>query len=154
MVESAHEAHKYMNKDPVEFLNKTQALTAALNGEYVHLYGDHVVKRGSALKYHQYELDVHCPGKSRKQIRNAQDWARERPTRTKNDLHAYSHAKEVVSAILPEPIDQPEATRTKWLWSVEHGRHYCILPGGSFQCTAPVPPASAVTPPSTTRNTD
>ena len=157
MVESAYEAHKYMNKDPAEFLNKTRALTADLNGEFVHLYGNHVVKRDSALEYHQYELDVLCPRKSlkefentRNQIRNAQDWAREHATRTKDDLHVYAHAEEVVPAILPELTDEPEATRTKWLWSAEHGRHYCILPNGSFQWSASVPPASAVTPSSTT----
>ena len=156
MVDSAYAAHKYMNKDPAEFLNKTQALTAALNGETARLYGNHVVERGSALKYHQYELDARWPGKSlkefketRNQVRNAQDWAWERATRTKDDLHAYAHAKEVVPAMLPELTDEPEVTRTKWLWSPEHGRHYCILPDGSLQWSALVPPASAVTPSST-----
>lgn len=80
MVESAYDTHSYMNKDSAEFFDKTQALTVALNGEYVHLYGNHVVKRGSGLEYHQYPLQIHKPRDSLgdfketyKQLRNAQD---------------------------------------------------------------------------------
>ena len=157
MVDAAYDAHKYMNKDPIEFLNKTQALTVALNGEYVHFYGNHVVEKSSSLEYHQYPSQIHKPRDSLKDfkethrsVRNAQDWSRKRATRTKDDLHAYAQAKEVVPTILPRPIDEPEVTGTKWLWSAEHGRHYCILSDGSFQWSASAPPAPAVTPPSTT----
>lgn len=128
MADAAYDAHNYMKKDPAEFFDKTQALTVALNGEYVHLYGNHVVKHGSSLEYHHYPLQIHKPRDSLedfketyKQLRNAQDWARERATQTKDGLHASIRAKEIAPAILSEPI-----------WS------------------APVPPAPAVTPPPTT----
>ena len=69
MVGSAFEAYRYTNNDPAEFPNKTQALKAALNGEYVHLYGKRVLRRDSALIYNQYDLDVHCRGESQKEFK-------------------------------------------------------------------------------------
>lgn len=72
MADAAYDAHKYMNKDSVKFLNKTQALIVALNGEYVHLYGNHVVKNGSSLEYHQYPLQIHKPSDSALECRTRQ----------------------------------------------------------------------------------
>ena len=118
MANAAYDAHNYMDKDPAEFFGKTQALTVALNGRSVDLYGNHVVKKASGLEYHQYSLGNHQPRNSpkefketRKRIRNAQDWARERATRTKDDLHTYTPAKEVASSILPEPIDEAKDSK-------------------------------------------
>ncbi|MCJ1250671.1 hypothetical protein MMC30_007899 [Trapelia coarctata] len=156
MVDAAFDAHRYMKKDTAEFVDKTQALTVALNGEIVHIYGNHVVAKGSSFEYHQYPLHTHLPGESfeafketYKQVRNAQDWARERATRTKDDLYTYSNTKRAAPITLAEPTDDPGATEKGWFWSAEHGKQYRILSGGSFQWSTPVPSAPAVTPPST-----
>ena len=129
MADAALEAHLYMQKDQGEFNNKTQALTIALNGESVRLYGCHIIQTKeieqripeplkkpktmpfqtkwrndvtpsipqlASLQYHHFELNRYLPGKSPaalketcRQIRNAQDWARQRATRTKDELNAF-----------------------------------------------------------------
>ena len=59
MVEAAGHVHEYMMKDLVEFLDQTQALTLALNGEYIHLYSNHATRKGSSFEYHQYQLHIY-----------------------------------------------------------------------------------------------
>lgn len=88
MVDAAFEALKYMKKNEEGLYGKTQAITLAMNGEYAHFYTNHVVKKASGLQYHQYAIGKHTPTNSlkeyketRKQLRNAQDWGRERAGR-------------------------------------------------------------------------
>ena len=119
MVNAALETHRYMGKPPGEFFNKTQALTATVNGEYVHLYGNHVVEKGSSLSYHQYPLKIYRPRdsledfkKTYKQVRNVQDWARGRATSTKDELHAYARTMEASHAAA-DPTSRTLAT--EWI---------------------------------------
>jgi len=150
MVNAALETHRYMGKPPGEFFNKTQALTAAVNGEYVHLYGNHVVEKGPSLSYHQYPLKIHRPRDSLedfketyKQVRNVQDWARERATSTKDELHAYARTMEASHAA----ADSTSRTlATEWIYSVEHRRYYRITEG--LIEWAPSSADRAMTPPS------
>ncbi|KAL9098549.1 MAG: hypothetical protein Q9163_005815 [Psora crenata] len=100
MVEAAGNIHQYMKKGLAGFLDQTQALTLVLNGECVHLCSNHAIKVGSGYEYHQYLLQTCAPGVSLKDfklayksVRNAQDWARYRATRTKDDLHAFTNSK-------------------------------------------------------------
>jgi hypothetical protein len=148
MVDAAHEAHKYMKKPSTEFFNKTQAITVALNGEFVQQYSNHMVKRGRSVEYHQYPLRTNQPRESLKdfketyrRVRNCQDWARERAARTKDDLHAYVNA-------------EPEVAELPWIWSVEHSRYYRTLSDGSRQWASLAPSDPAITPPSTTASFD
>ena len=93
MTNSALETHTYMGKDPNDFYGKTQALTFAANGDLVRLYGNHVLQNKSSLQYHQYPLFTQLPTESlqhfketRLHVRNAQDWARQQATFTKESL--------------------------------------------------------------------
>ena len=96
MVDAAYQVHQYMNRDPTEFFNKTQALTMAINGAHVDIYSNHMVQTRSGLEYHQYLLQSHHPRdslkdliKTRRCVRNAQDWCRERAKKTKDQLQSY-----------------------------------------------------------------
>ena len=109
MVEAACEIQKYMNKDLADLFDTTQALTMAITEENVHIYANHVVKKGSSLEYHQYPLCKKVPTDSFanfketcKMIRNAQDWAQERAAKTKDELHAFVHAGDVGPTNLPQ----------------------------------------------------
>jgi len=150
MVEAANHAHRYMMKGSAEFLDKTQALTLALNGEYVHLYSNHVIGGSSALEYHQYPLQIHKPRDSLKDfketyrsIRNAQDWARYRATKTKDDLHEYTNPKVAITTTLTQQIDETKTTDTMGLWSAERSGHHGTLSDGYCQLSTIIPAAPA-----------
>ena len=126
MVDAAFQAHEYMNKDPTEFLNKTQALTIATNGAHVDIYSNHVVQTRSGPEYHQCLLQSHHPRDSlkdlistRRSVRNAQDWCRARAKKTKDLLHAFGRAQETVPPVSPEPSEKSGSPTTRWLWSAE-----------------------------------
>ena len=146
MVEAASEAHKFMKKPLTELLNKTQAITVALNGNFVQQYSNHMVKHGHSIEYHQYPLSVNTPTasledfrKTYRRVRNCQDWARRRAARTKDALHTYVNA-------------QHEAS--EWIWDLKSSRYYRTHPDGSVEWI-PLPPSDpAVTPPSTTTPAD
>ena len=140
MVEAACHIREYMIKDLAGFLHKTQALTLALNGEYVHLYGNHAIVKGSSFEYHQYPLHIYKPRDSLKDlketyrsIRNAQDWARHRATRTKDDLHAFTNSKVTASTIWNQQADESSATGTVGPRNTEHDRHHGVHPDGYNQ---------------------
>ncbi|KAI4213151.1 MAG: hypothetical protein LQ351_004305 [Letrouitia transgressa] len=140
MVEAAGHIHEYMMKDLADFLHKTQALTLALNGEDVHLYSNHVIVKGSSFEYHQYPLHIYKPRNSLndfketyRSIRNAQDWARHRATRTKDDLHAFIYSKVAASTMSNQQADETAATGTAEFRNTEHDRHHRVHPNGCNQ---------------------
>jgi hypothetical protein len=113
MVDAAWEAHQYMAKPADNFIGKTQALTGAVNNTNLHIYANHAISpRADAtkpypekLQYHQFAVKELIPkasledyNKARKIVRNAQDWAREKATRNKDDLHAHVSAMNAAAA--------------------------------------------------------
>lgn len=140
MVEAAGHVHEYMMKDLADFLNKSQALTLALNGELVILYSNHATVKGSSFEYHQYPLHIYKPRDSLdefketyRSIRNAQDWARHRATRTKDDLHAFTNFKVAASTMSNQQADETNATGTAESWNTEHDRNHGVYPDGCNQ---------------------
>ncbi|KAL9045670.1 MAG: hypothetical protein Q9214_001322, partial [Letrouitia sp. 1 TL-2023] len=140
MVEAAGHIHEYMMKDLADFLHKTQALTLALNGEYIHLYSNHAIVKASSFEYHQYPLHIYKPRDSLndfketyRSIRNAQDWARHRATRTKDDLHAFINSKVAASTMSNQQANETSATWTAGFRNTEHDRHHGVHPNGCNQ---------------------
>lgn len=147
MVDAAWEAHQFMSKPADEFLGNTQALTVAVNGSYLHVYVCHAigsqdnatnsamasraVSYPEKLQYHQFPLKGVLPSesledfqKAQKTVRNAQDWAREKATETKDALHAHINALNtsavtaigavapvVASELTPSPLSRSPAGR-------------------------------------------
>ncbi|KAL8742663.1 MAG: hypothetical protein Q9190_004887 [Brigantiaea leucoxantha] len=135
MVEAAGQTHEYMMKDLADFLDKTQALTLALNGEDVRLYSNHATVKGSKPEYHQYPVHTYKPcdsldefRKTCRSIRNAQDWARHRATRTKDDLHAFINSKVAASTMLNQQADETGATGIAEFQNTEHDGHHGVHP--------------------------
>lgn len=90
MVHSAQRVRQYLARPSATFDSHTQALTVAFNGADLHIYANH---RTSDDKYHCYPLTADKPCFSfarykaaRRQLRNAQDWAYRRTTRTCDHL--------------------------------------------------------------------
>jgi hypothetical protein len=113
MVDAAWEAHQYMAKPADEFIGKTQALTGAVNGSLLYIYANHAISLEAdatkpypeKLQYHQVFAKGLMPDasleefqKARKTVRNAQDWAREKASQNKDDLHAHVSAMNAATA--------------------------------------------------------
>ena len=99
MVDAARRTYESLGHEPGPFWKSTQALTVAYNGHDVTILANHAVEIASAIQYHSYPLYSDTPRHSlehfkaaRKHIRNAQDWCRERSTRTLEELcnHQYT----------------------------------------------------------------
>jgi hypothetical protein len=87
MTEGARAVHIHTGKSDDDFYGKTQALTAAYNGEIIKFYGHHAIQIPASLQpvsggvdYHQYLLSSDAPRDSfenfqtaYKHTRNAQD---------------------------------------------------------------------------------
>jgi len=116
MVDAAWQAHQFMSKPANDSLGNTQALTGTVNGSILHIHANHAISpqanatnyaAASAtiaypkkLQYHQFPLKGVLPSesledfkKARKTVRNAQDWAREKATESKDALHAHDNHK-------------------------------------------------------------
>lgn len=129
MVEAAWQAHQFMSKPENDFIGKTQALTGAFNGSYLHIYTNHAIALQAkaidnkaanypeSLQYHQYPLETVLPGASledfqnaRKIVRNTQDWAREKAIEIKDALHTHVDAMHAATATtttaVPFPADK------------------------------------------------
>lgn len=152
MVEAAYEAHKYTGKAKGEFFSNTQALTVALNGETIQITGNHVTEKRSRTEYHNYRLVMDRPlasfehfKETCKHIRNAQDWARERATRTKASLTACSEHMENERSHLPKVIGEIETETADWSWSSPHGSFYYLHPSKTIEWAKPVKVAPAFT---------
>jgi hypothetical protein len=90
MVDSAWKTHNYNHDDSMSsFETKTQALTVAFNGEDLHIYANHLTQG----RYHSYPVSTEKPRFSfqkyktaRRQLRNAQDWARTRAAERREQI--------------------------------------------------------------------
>jgi hypothetical protein len=110
MTEGARAMHEYIGKSANDFYGKTQALTAAFDGETLELYGHHAVPNPAlsqptassavdTLQYHQYLCARDNPPHSfekfqnaYKHIRNAQEIGYKWATQRKDALWEYTNA--------------------------------------------------------------
>lgn len=99
MVDGARKTQEALGKSLDPFWITAQALTVAYNGNEMTILANHAVSSPVDVQYHSYSLFSHDPRQSfeefktsRKHIRNAQDWSRERATRTLEELRNYGRA--------------------------------------------------------------
>jgi hypothetical protein len=99
MVDAARNIHKSLGKGFNSFWTTTQALTLAYNGNEMTILANHAVESTSGVQRHSYPLFSDTPRHSfehfkltQKHTRNAQDWSRERATKTLEELRDYDCA--------------------------------------------------------------
>ena len=133
MVDAARTKYESLGKELEAFWKTTQALTLAYNGSNLEIKADHAVNLSGVTKYHNYSLYTDNPLSSyqnfkvaRKHIRNAQDWCRERATRTLDELRYHRYDQHQITPSTTVLLDYSIQRRC---WPAGGWKYRVLAPG-------------------------